>query len=149
MTRLLAAMGRAKVPRQTFTKLQTRVLVPYDENGQRTDGSRMMWWDLSEGQRIRISPGHNIQGARQPAFLHIGAKHPITRGSVKVMPAEGYGVVLKREDASCSLKLVIENANMRIGLWWLDAAQRGAVASIPIVNSKPEFALDLKNTKKA
>ena len=139
MTSLLSRLGCAKVPRPTFKKQETRVLVPYDKQGQRTDGSTMMWWDLRDSQKIKVTPGHNIQGARQPSSMHIGAPKPFMRNGVKVMPAPGDGVVLRREDASCSLQLVVEGTNFRLGLWWLDAARRGAVESLPIVNINPVF----------
>merc|ERR1712217_834902 len=43
----------------TFPK-ENRVLVPYDEEGRKVpEGDRWMWLDLSDGQKIRITPGHN------------------------------------------------------------------------------------------
>jgi hypothetical protein len=156
-TALLARLGCSKVPRPTFNKLESRVLVPYDPDVQRNDGSVMMWWDLRDSQKIRVTDGHNIQGARQPSSMHIGASEPFLRNGEKVMPAPGNGVVLRRDEASCSLQLVIEGTNFRLGVWWLDAAQRGAVASLPIVNTKPvlvrrqedgQIALDVKTKPK-
>ena len=65
------------------------VLVPYDDRGRRLPmggddeeegkkafsrskqakgAQRRMWLDLREGARVRITPGHNIQGARQPGY---------------------------------------------------------------------------------
>ena len=37
------------------------------------------------------------------------------------------------------IELDIEGVTMKLGLWWLDAAQRGAVQRLPIVNQKPVF----------
>ena len=37
------------------------------------------------------------------------------------------------------LRLQVEGAPMRLGLWWLDAAARGAVDVIPIVNARPQM----------
>ena len=40
---------------------QTRVTVPYNRNGVRSQRLRMVI-DLSEGNKIRLNPGHNCQG---------------------------------------------------------------------------------------
>ena len=144
MSLLLKSLGCAKVPRPTFKTLESRVLVPYDKNGQHTDGQTLMWWDLREAQKIKLCAGHNIQGARQPQLMHIGAPEPFMRKGEKVMPAPGNGVVVRRDDASCSLQLMIEGASMRLGVWWLDAARRGTVESLPIVNIRPEFEIASK-----
>ena len=80
-----------------------------------------------------------LQGAKQPAFMHIGAKKPFMRDGVKVLPAKGHGTVIKRVEDSCGMELAIEGAHMRLGLWWLQAAQRGALEILPVVNIKPEF----------
>jgi hypothetical protein len=136
---LLANLGQPCIPQPDFSQLPSRVLCPYDKDGVRSAGAPMMWWDLHEGANIKITKGHNIQGAKQPVFMHIGAKTPFIRDGVKVLPAKGHGIVLKREEESCSLLLVIEGANMRLGLWWLQAAQRGTLTRLPIVNIKPKF----------
>uniref|UniRef100_A0A6U8EGT2 Deacetylase sirtuin-type domain-containing protein n=1 Tax=Eutreptiella gymnastica TaxID=73025 RepID=A0A6U8EGT2_9EUGL len=117
----------------------TRALVPYDANGCRLPGGKRMWLDLSEGQRIRITPGHNIQGAKQPMYMHIGAKKPVKRKGQTVAPGPGLGRVVRRDEASCSYVLQIEGATMRLGLWWLEAASQGTVGVLPIVNATPAF----------
>eukprot|EP01062_Namystynia_karyoxenos_P005791 TRINITY_DN119_c0_g2_i2.p1 TRINITY_DN119_c0_g2~~TRINITY_DN119_c0_g2_i2.p1 ORF type:complete len:518 (+),score=165.86 TRINITY_DN119_c0_g2_i2:87-1556(+) len=120
---------------------ECRALVPYDASGRRLrEGQgRRMWLDLSERQKVRITPGHNIQGAKQPQYMHIGAEKPVTFKGQTRQPAEGFGVVVKREDASSSFVLQIEGEQMRLGIWWLDVAQRGAVEQLPIVNAQPQF----------
>jgi len=121
------------MPRKSVLRLpkESRVLVPYDAQGRRLpEGSteKRMWLDLRDGQQIRITEGHNIQGAKQPQFMHIGtARQP------------GNGVVQHRDPASCSFGVKIEGANMRLGMWWLDTAERGAVEMLPIVNTSPAF----------
>merc|ERR1712032_1513399 len=87
-----------------------------------------MWLDLSDRQKIRITEGHNIQGAKQPQFMHIG-----TTGK------PGLGTVVQRDEGSCSFSLQIEGATMRLGIWWLDTAARGGVEVLPIVNQNPQF----------
>lgn len=120
-------------PAKTHWPTESRVLVPYSADGRRVpDGGRKMWLDLSDRQKIRITPGHNIQGAKQPQFMHIGKSKP------------GLGSVLQRDESTSSFSLSIEGANMRLGLWWLDAAMRGAVEVLPIVNQNPEYEHDIE-----
>ena len=33
-----------------------------------------------------------------------------------------------------------QGASMSLGLWWLGAAERGAVEKLPVVNRDPRFA---------
>lgn len=118
-----------------------RVLVPYDSDGRRLAHgvNRRMWLDLNNGQMVRVSPGHNIQGARQPQYLHIGASKAKTYLGVTRQPAAGLGTVTRRDERECCFVLCIEGVEMRLGLWWVDAAVRGAVVSLPIVNQDPSF----------
>jgi NAD-dependent SIR2 family protein deacetylase len=132
-----------------FWPRQSRVLVPYDKSGLKLDNEKAdwMWLDLSDGQLLRLTPGHNCRGSEQPAFRHIGA--PPTQGaeagarggasgSAKRL-GPGNGRVIRREEASSSFSLEIEGATMSLGLWWLDVASRGAVPQLPVVNRKPTF----------
>merc|ERR1712224_551369 len=76
-----------------------KALVPYDKQGRRNeaDGIRKMWLDLTEGAKIRITPGHNIQGAKQPVYMHIGANKPHKyKGQVR-QPGIGRGTVIRRD----------------------------------------------------
>ena len=118
----------------------SRALVPYDRNGKRTGpGAKRMWLDLNAGQEVRITPGHNIQGAQQPQYMHIGAKKAITIKGETRHPAVGNGRVASRCDKSCSFVLNIEGVQMRLGIWWLESAMRGAVDVLPVVNKEPNF----------
>lgn len=113
---------------------ESRALVPYDANGRRLpEGSteRRMWLDFTDRQKIRITQGHNIQGAKQPMYMHIG-----TAGK------PGHGTVLQRDESTCSFNLSIEGACMRLGIWWLDVAERGAVEVLPLVNLHPRYEGD-------
>jgi len=38
--------------------------------------SDWMVLDLSARMAVKINPDHNIQGARQPVYMHIGATKP-------------------------------------------------------------------------
>merc|ERR1719271_922699 len=78
---------------------ESRALVPYDAEGRRLPKGerRWMWLDLSDRQKVRITPGHNIQGARQPQYMHIGAKGPVKHNGKMRQPAVGNGFVMRRE----------------------------------------------------
>jgi len=148
MKRLLRHLGlREPSLKQMKWKKRNRVAVPYDANGclveskDDTTTPTKMWLDLNVGQRVKLTPGHNIQGAKQPSFMHIGAE----AGTVhtykgRARPAaEGFGTVIRRCEATSSFDLNIEGVQMRLGIWWLEAAARGGPRSLPIVNVDPEF----------
>jgi len=115
-----------------------KALVPYDKDGNKCE-DRRMWLDLNNFQKIRITPGHNIQGAQQPQFMHIGAKKATVHKGVKRKPGPGVGTVRNRSDAKQCFELVIEGVNMRLGMWWLDEAEKGLLEKLPIVNYKPKY----------
>lgn len=118
----------------------SRALVPYDASGRRlTLPGKRMWLDLSKGQNVRITPGHNIQGAKQPQYMHIGAKKPVTIKGESRAPGVGLGTVVRRNDETCSFMLQIEGVQMRLGIWWLESAMRGGVDVLPIVNTEPRY----------
>jgi len=133
--------SQAKTP--SFPKVSA-VLVPYDKDGRRQvdPSATRMWLDLSDKQAVRITPGHNIQGAKQPMYLHIGASEPVTYLGREREPGIGLGTVFKREEESSSFIIHIEGEVMRLGIWWLEAAVRGAVDVLPIVNVNPIFEGD-------
>ena len=121
-----------------------RMLVPYDRDGRRlspTAMARSNWMvlDLSARMAVKINPDHNIQGARQPMFLHIGATKPHRFKGQTRSPRVGYGVVQERDDETCSYVCNVEGAIMRLGTWWLRAAAAGKVEALPIVNRQPIF----------
>ena len=119
---------------------ERRVLVPYDKDGQPiVEGQPRMWWDLRDRAQVRVCPENNIQRSNQTAFMHIGGKDRVNKHGRKFKAGPGIGVVLKREARACCIQLDIEAVTMKLGLWWLDAAQRGAVQRLPVVNQNPEF----------
>eukprot|EP01051_Picozoa_sp_SAG22_P010364 SAG22_NODE_930_length_6462_cov_4.402326_3_plen_526_part_00 len=121
---------------------EDRVLVPYDRTGRRLpDGSDAgkMWLDLRAGQAVKITRGHNIQGAKQPCYLHIGGTKPRKFKGQTRQPGPGHGRVVRRDEAQTCFLLNIEGATMKLGLWWLDAAVRGSVERLPVVNMDPSF----------
>lgn len=149
LTRLLAELGLSgdlgPSSPKGFWPRQSKVLVPYDRDGQLlTDlKSNWMWLDLNDNAAIRLTDGHNCQGSGQPAYNHIGASTPSTPAtktphSTK-RPGPGNGRVVIRDEASTCFSLEIEGAAMCLGLWWLDVARRGAVSQLPVVNINPRF----------
>ena len=54
-------------------------------------------------------------------------------------PGVGVGAVTRRVKEEACVVLGVEGATMRLGLWWLDVAVRGAVEQLPLVNAKPLF----------
>jgi len=97
-----------------------RVKVPYDKNGRKSNKVQT-WWDLTPGAQLRVSKHNNIEGARQPSYLHvtpemIGEALPVNQRA---------GFVSVRFDRSTT---------MQLGVWWIDAALRGGVYSLPFVN---------------
>merc|ERR1719158_2104907 len=126
---LLEELKMGPVPTVQPSFPHEAALVPYDKDGVHLkEGSTepMMWLDLSDGQKGRLTPGHNIQGARQPTLMHIGV------GGV-----QGLGRVTCRKETYWLLS--IEGVPMKLGIWWMEAAMRGAVGVLPIVNQEPRF----------
>ena len=124
----------------------TCALVPYDARGRRLrQGSTAprMWLDLRPGAKIKLTAGHNHQGAKQPDTMHVGArKGQKFRGEALRNVGPGHGSVLKRDEYTSSTRVIIEGAAMKLGAWWMDAAMRGGPAVLPIVNIKPNFEGD-------
>lgn len=116
---------------------ESRVLVPYAADGSRAE--RRMWLDLRDGQRVRLTPGHNIQGAQQPMYMHIGGTRPTTCNGRTFQPGPGVGHVVRRCESSSSFVLQIESVEMRLGIWWLETAAHGRADHLPLVNEVPSF----------
>ena len=97
-----------------------------------------MWMDLRDGTRIKLCPGHNIQEARQPAFMHIGSTKKGKRKNGRVNGV-GNGTVKGRNTNTGAVELVIEGALMKLGLWWIQGMQEGSVDYLPFVMKKVEY----------
>ena len=147
---LLTALGVAAVAAVPPTwPRESCALVPYSADGMRLAAgaagvapSDMTWLDLRDGARVRITSGHNIQGAKQPSFMHIGAPPAVTgvvgQNGVLRRSAPGVGKVVRRDEASESFILEIEGTQMHLGIWWLEAAARGGPAQLPVTNVQEE-----------
>lgn len=99
---LLAELGFGRIRLDPVTwPLVSRAQVPYDAEGRRLPAGarRLMWLDLGDGQQVRITAGHNIQGARQPQYMHIGASRPYVYKGVRREPGVGLGRIVRRDEA--------------------------------------------------
>jgi len=138
LRRLLAQMDITDITLEPATfKAESRVLVPYDRHGRRSQVAKM-WLDLRNGAEIKLTDGHNVQGAKQPAYMHIGADAPC-KGRKN---GPGHGTVLRSSRRTCGYELQIEGARMLLGQWWVEAAMRGGPATLPVVNLKPEMVAE-------
>jgi len=120
----------------TFKK-DPRVLVPYDSEGNRSSKFKM-WLDLRKGAKVKLTEGHNCQGAGQPAYLHIGAQKPVEYRGKTRKNGPGHGFVAKYSDKIVGIELIIEEQSMVLGQWWIEAAVRGGPKTLPVVNIDPE-----------
>lgn len=50
------------------------------------------------------------------------------------------GVVSKRDGDACCFDLDMSGTTMHLGIWWLEAAARGALETLPVTNVEPDFA---------
>merc|ERR1711959_635952 len=100
---------------------ERRVKVPYDKEGKKSNKVQT-WWDLSPGAKLRVSQHNNIEGAQQPAYLHI--------------TSELIGEALPLNERSCYINVRFDrSACMQLGVWRIDAALRGGVDYLPVVNT--------------
>merc|ERR1712098_398389 len=99
---------------------ERRVKVPYDRNGKRSNKVQT-WWDLSPGPKLRVSQHNNIEGAQQDAYLHI--------------TPELVGEAMPLNERTCYISVRFDcSTAMQLGVWWIDAALRGGVDHLPVVN---------------
>jgi hypothetical protein len=53
----------------------------------------------------------------------------------------GHGVIVRREETHWVLS--VDDAGMRLGVWWLESAQSGALPFLPVVNLNPKYEGEL------
>jgi len=133
---LLEKLGVPLKPCPKFPQ-EKRVIIPYDKNGKRSR-TKKMYLDLSDNQKIRLNPDHNCQGAKQGAFMHIGGGQAIRYRDTLRQPGPGLGHVVSYSYSQCGWRLVVEGVPMLLGGWWLEAAGRGELESIPVINMDPQ-----------
>lgn len=143
---LLSKMGinPGSLSPATFTR-EPRVLVPYDATGKRSKTARM-WLDLRDGAKIKLSDGHNIQGAKQPVYMHIGNTTKKEVNGRRCGP--GHGRVVKWDDKRCAISLEVEGVHMTLGQWWIEAAMRGGPETLPVLNLEPQMQSQEMNSSK-
>lgn len=117
--------------------LETKILIPYDRNGKRSQ-TKKMYLDLSNNQKIKLNPNHNCQGSKQRAYLHIGSNKAVKHGDSVRQPGPGHGHVVRYSHSQCGWLLEVEGVSMLLGGWWLEAAARGQVESVPVINMEPQ-----------
>ena len=107
--------------------------VAYDSSGEPTSLG-MTELCLQPGSGIRLSPRHNCQGAGQPSRAHIGGGELVREGGRVSRRASGEGRVVRYCTTQRAWELEIEGVKMLLGYWWLEAAARGVLPFLPIVN---------------
>lgn len=97
--------------------------VPYNAKGQK-DESCSMTWDLRQGAQVMIA----VKGAMNEGAI----------GSIARKRNGHWSVELAEKEESCRRLL---------GSWWADAAVKGLVPQLPIVNINPKVktVVDLSN----
>ena len=107
--------------------------VAYDSSGEPTSLG-MTELCLQPGSGIRLSPRHNCQGAGQPSRAHIGGGELVREGGRVSRRASGEGRVVRYCTTQRAWELEVEGVKMLLGYWWLEAAARGVLPFLPIVN---------------
>jgi len=113
-----------------------------EEAAPTSQPQQWMWLDLRKGAAVKLHTNHNCQGADQPNTIHIGAKPGQKYRGKKLLraPAAGTGAIVERSERTGQIKMRVSGANLNLGIWWLDAARRGALPTLPIINRVPAFA---------
>merc|ERR1719481_2084240 len=134
-----ALLDKLGIPIKPCPKFPTRnnALIPYDKNGKRST-TKKMYLDLSDNQKIRLNPGHNCQGSKQGAFMHIGGIQAIRYRDTVRQPGIGRGSVVGYSKDQQGWQIKVEGVSMLLGGWWLEAAARGAVEYVPVINCDPQ-----------
>jgi NAD-dependent SIR2 family protein deacetylase len=96
--------------------------VPYDERGWRSNTVTTVL-NLTPGEVVRLHESHNWAGCGQERGPRVGA---------------GEGRVLRYCSTQRAWELEVGGAAVLLGMWWLEAAARGAVPFLPVVSARPE-----------
>jgi hypothetical protein len=125
----------------SWAHVPSMVLLPYTIDGSRTaNGSPRMYLDLRPNAPVQLL-GHNCQGARHPAYMHIGAQpgQRFRGRELDERAGPGGGYVRHRSPDGSWFTLIIEGVIMSIGAWWIEAAAAGQLVSLPVVNRHSRF----------
>ena len=133
MQRLVATLNLTLEQPKVNSKIKSEDMIPYDSNGNRTS-SEMSRLCLQPGSSVCLSPRHNCQGAGQPSQSHIGGGELVREGGRVSRRASGEGRVVRYCTTQRAWELEVEGVKMLLGYWWLEAAARGVLPFLPIVN---------------
>ena len=133
MQRLVTTMNLTLEPPKVTSKIKSKAKVPYDSSGEPTS-SEMTELCLHPGSGVRLSPQHNCQSAGQPSRAHIGGGELVREGGRVTRRAIGEGRVVRYCATQRAWELEVEGVKMLLGYWWLEAAVRGALPFLPIIN---------------
>lgn len=79
---------------------------------------------LDDGEQVRIGSDNNIKGSDQD-YGRLSHRSVAT--------------ITGRSESECCLRLEFDDGTrMKLGLWWLDVAERGSVPRLPVLNLRPE-----------
>ena len=76
-------------------------------------------------------------GSRQPKLLHIYGRGAQDYQVVCRPPGPGLGVVKTYLPQLYAWEIEVEGVTLLLGGWWLEAAARGRLDSLPVVNLEP------------
>ena len=107
--------------------------VAYDAHGE-ASSTVLTELCLKPGSGVRLSQQHNCQGAGQPSRAHIGGGELVREGGRVTRRAKGEGRVVRYCTTQRAWELEVDNVKMLLGYWWLDAAARGNIPFLPLVN---------------
>jgi len=133
---LLLELNMNLCPANWLFLQDSKIVVPYDRHGVRSKTVRTVW-DLTPGAKVVLGAHHNTQLAKQPSFLHLRD--------------DSVGEVVDRDENHFCFNVRFEAADgvrgrfdgppvFKLGVWWLNTAQRGGVERLPLVNLDPQIA---------
>ena len=125
LCKILSVEVTTEAPSMKITHTAT---VPYDTHGK-LSSSMAVTINLNQGQKIRLSSGHNWHGAAQNNKLCIGQQ-----GNKKLQVESGIGRVVRYCSTQQAWELEIDGVKMLLGFWWLCAARAGGPKCLPVFN---------------
>ena len=133
MQRLIAQLNISLEAPKLVSKIKCEAMVPYDSSGNKSS-TVLTELCLKPGSGVRLSQQHNCQGAGQPSRAHIGGGELVREGGRVTRRAKGEGRVVRYCTTQRAWELEVDNVKMLLGYWWLDAAARGNIPFLPLVN---------------
>jgi len=118
-------------------------VVPYNRKGKRSKSVRM-WLDLSPWQEIRLNPKYNCRHkSKEPRLLYVygqsGGFEPFQ--TVSIAPGSGVGTVEMYDKVLSGWEITIDGITLLLEGWWLQAAVRGNLSTLPVINMEPKVGI--------